>query len=392
MNHPPHVVIVGGGPAGLMAAVRLCNEHTRITLIDHKPAPGRKLLVAGDGGFNLTHSEDLPAFLEKYDCEWIRNCVRQFTPADFRVWLKSIGIETRVGSSGKVFPLEGIKPIQVLNSWLGALDEQKVEKRFRTKLIDFDAFSVLTENDGKRESLNYDYLVVALGGASWSKTGSDGHWIELFRDKGIPVVPFQSGNSGLELPYREWLLKYEGTILKNIRLKAGNVLVAGDCVVSSYGLEGKPAYAVNRPLRLQHFKGLTIDFKPQSDIVSLAEIIRHSKNVREAFRKMKIPDAIYDLFRENLSKDQFTDPDLLASCIRGFEIQVSGLRPLDEVISTVGGVAVETLDPSGKLHHWKNVYCCGEMIDWDAPTGGYLIQGCVSSGYVVGQTIAERLD
>lgn len=391
MNHPPHVVIVGGGPAGLMAAVRLCQTPVRITLIDHKQAPGRKLLVAGDGGFNLTHSEDLPAFLEKYDCEWIRNCVRQFTPEDFRVWLKSIGIETRVGSSGKIFPLEGIKPIQVLNSWLGALDENKVRKRFRTKMTGFDQTTLTIERDGQRETLKYDYLVLALGGASWSKTGSDGSWLELFREKGIPVLPFQSGNSGLELPYGEWLRQYEGTILKNIRLKAGNVVVAGDCVISSYGLEGKPAYAVNRPLRSSDFKGLTIDFKPQSDIVSLTEVIRQSKNVREAFRKMKIPDAVYDLFRENLSKDQFTNPDVLAASIRGFEIRVSGLRPLDEVISTVGGVALEALDPSGRLVHLENVYCCGEMIDWDAPTGGYLIQGCVSSGFVVGQTISERL-
>jgi uncharacterized flavoprotein (TIGR03862 family) len=391
MPQIPHVVIIGGGPAGLMAATRLAHSPVRITLIDQKPAVGRKFLVAGDGGFNLTHSEALPLFLSRYNTAYIRDCVKQFTSDDFREWLHKIGVPTFVGSSGKVFPEEGIKPIEVLNAWLKVLAEAGVKRMERTMLTDFDSKVVHVHCADEDVTMPYDYLVLGLGGASWSKTGSDGRWLELLREKGVSVTDFQSSNAGLELKPQAWWGENEGVILKNIRLIAGDVNVPGDCVITSYGIEGKPAYAVNRPLRENGFTELYIDCKPQLSVEHIAQQLRQSKTVREVCRKLRIPEVLFRLFRETLPREIFTDAGLLAQTIRKCPLPVAGLRPLDEAISTVGGVCIESLTPNGELLQFENVFCCGEMIDWDAPTGGYLIQGCVSSGFVVGQTIAQRL-
>lgn len=386
-----HIVIIGGGPAGLMAATQLRDLPVKVTIVDHKPAAGRKFLVAGDGGFNLTHSEPLPDFLQRYDREIARGWVERFTPEDFREWLRSIGVETIVGSSGKVFPLPGVKPIEVLNAWLKVLKGPSVDWRFRTKLIDFTGTQVKLQSKAGIEELPYDFLVFALGGASWKKTGSDGSWTGLFREKQIPLVPFQAGNSGLELPASPWLTASEGSIIKNIRLSAGEVTVAGDIVVTGYGIEGKPVYAVNRPLRASGFTGLRIDFRPQLSEEQVATVLTNAKNVRAACDRLKIPVVVYNWLKAMLSRDAFMDPAVLSQQIKGFQPEIKGLRPLDEVISTVGGVEVDALEADGRLKQFDRIYCAGEMIDWDAPTGGYLLQACVASGFAVGQAITEKL-
>lgn len=385
-----HVVIVGSGPAGLMAAAKLVEAGFRVTLVDHKPAPGRKLLVAGDGGFNLTHAEPSEQFLARYDSEWIRRCVRSFSADDFRRWLKQIGIETYVGSSGKVFPLPGTKPIQVLNRWLDVLNPEQVSWLLRARMTDFAENGVRVVAEGREYEVPADFVVLALGGASWPKTGSDGSWLKLFRNKGLKTVSFASGNSGLELPYAEWLRRFEGTVLKNIRLSAGEVNVPGDCVITAYGLEGKPAYAVNRPLRDQAFEGLKMNVLPQRTSEDVRRVLSESRNTSAALRKLCVPDAIREFLRMTVSKEVYTDPDQLAKRLLEMPISVTGLRPLEEVISTVGGVDLDAVDENGLLRQMKNVYCCGEMLNWDAPTGGYLIQGCVASGYAVASAIIDR--
>ena len=387
----PHVVIVGGGPAGLMAATQLIGLPIDITLVDHKSAVGRKFLVAGDGGFNLTHSESVDNFVEKYDQPLVKEWVRRFNATDFREWLTKIGIETVIGSSGKVFPLPTTKPIQVLNGWLKQLKEHPINWKLKTKLIDFNATELILQQGDLKETLPYDYLVLALGGASWKKTGSDGSWFNLLKAKGIEVVPFQSGNSGLEINLPDFLTQYEGSIVKNIRLSVDDLTVSGDLVITTYGIEGKPVYAVNRALRNSHFKGLKIDFKPQFSFEKIEEMLAKSTTIRKAFDALKIPSVVYNWLKETLTKEQFTEPNQLAKAIKSFEPTIRGLRPLDEVISTVGGIAVNELDENGCLIQFGNIYCCGEMIDWDAPTGGYLIQASVASGFVVGKTIGYKL-
>lgn len=392
-----HIVIIGSGPAALMAATQLTGLPVKITIVDHKPAAARKFLVAGDGGFNLTHSEPLDAFIEKYDRTCVKEWVKQFTPSDFREWLQSIGIETYIGSSGKVFPVPSVRPIAVLNAWLKILKPQ-VEWRFRTRMVDFDDRTVTLQpikKTAEKEdvaSLSYDMLIFALGGASWKKTGSDGAWFPLFGQKGIPLVPFGASNSGLELVSTEWARPHEGKVFKNVRLSAGGKTVAGDVVITGYGIEGKPVYAMNSALRRSGFGGLHIDFRPQLTQDQLATALLKGKNVRSAFKALKLPDTVYDWLKAALDKETFTDPLLLAKQLKAFSPAMKGFRPLDEVISTVGGIAEDGIDVNGKLKGFENVWCAGEMIDWDAPTGGYLLQGCVASGFAVGKDIRMSIE
>jgi len=387
----PRVVIVGGGPAGLMAATQLVGLQFDITVVDHKSAVGRKFLVAGDGGFNLTHSESEDLFVEKYDQPLVKEWVRRFTATDFREWLSVIGIETVVGSSGKVFPLPETKPIYVLNAWLNYLKQHPIQWKLTTQLVDFNAKEIILQQGDLQETLAYDYLVLALGGASWKKTGSDGNWFGLLQSKGIKLVPFQSGNSGLELDLPDWLKQHEGSIVKNVRLSIDGLSVPGDLVITTYGIEGKPVYAVNRALRNSNFKGLLIDFKPQLSLEKVVAVIARGPSIRAAFSALKVPPIVYSWLKEVLSKEAFIEPEILGRAVKSFAPQIRGLRPLDEVISTVGGIAVDELDENGRLIQFERVYCCGEMIDWDAPTGGYLIQASVASGYVVGKAIGTKL-
>lgn len=383
------VVIIGGGPAGLMTATQLLDADCELILIDHKPTVGRKFLVAGDGGFNLTHSEELDNFVEKYDSDWIKNCVRQFDSSSFRDFLKSIGVPTIIGSSGKVFPEDELKPIDVLNSWKKLLSK-RVGFKVNSRLIDFSENSISVESKGIVQELEFDFLVFALGGGSWAKTGSDGSWFELFQSKGFEMADFTSSNSGVELDKR-WLNGLAGKILKNIVVSCEELSCSGDVVCTDYGLEGKPIYAMNGALRKQETKQIKIDFKPQFDQEKIQEILQKAKNSSQGLKDLKLSEVAIFWLKHFVSKEQFTNSNELAQLIKKFPVEVEGFRPLDEVISTAGGVLTIELDETGQLKKFPNIFCAGEMIDWDAPTGGYLIQGCVASGYVVGQAISTVL-
>lgn len=381
------VVIVGGGPAGLMAASQLLDVECELVLVDHKSTVGRKFLVAGDGGFNLTHSEEVTLLVEKYDQDWVKNCVRRFTNKDFIAFLRQLGIPTMIGSSGKVFPKEEIKPIDVLNAWKSYL-AGKVIFRLNTAVVGFSSNALKVVSLQEEEQLPFDYLVFAMGGKSWSRTGSDGAWVSFFEENGIQVNSFQASNSGLEL-YDNWLA--EGEIIKNCVLSAGNQQCAGDVVCTKYGLEGKPVYAVNRAVRSMERPFVLIDFKPQMSVEKILQVLKKSKNPTQGLKALKLGNVALFWLKEFVSKEVYNAPEKLAHHVKHFRVGVKGFRPLEEVISCVGGVAVSALDEQGQLHAWKNVYCCGEMVDWDAPTGGYLIQACVSSGWVVGQALRQSL-
>ena len=388
----PRIVIIGAGPAGLMAATQLRHSQAEIILVDQKSAPGRKFLVAGHGGFNLTHSEPLESFVKKYDDPFIRDCVRAFSPDDTRKWLQEIGIETVVGSSGKVFPMDHVKPIEVLNAWLQFLDLPESSLKFETTFVDFDGTDVEVIADEKSEKIPYDYLIFATGGASWKKTGSDGKWTVPLAEHKVTLKPFAASNSGLEIVKDRWIEKYEGAILKNVRVSFGDLEVPGDLTVTHYGIEGKPAYASNNWLRNHDLKGLRIDFKPQFSLEQIRAVVERSKTIRDAFRDLKLSGAVYLWFREELTKEEFTDPETMSRLLKAFEPEIKGFRPIDEVISTVGGVAMSEIDETGKLKAFENVYCCGEMLGWDAPTGGYLLQACFSTGFVVGRSLKLKME
>jgi uncharacterized flavoprotein (TIGR03862 family) len=384
------VVIVGGGPAGLIAAAQLKESGCTVTIIDQKPTVGRKFLVAGEGGFNLTHSEPVLDFIEKYDNDWIKKCVRTYPSKQFRKYLKQIGVPTIVGSSGKVFPEETMKPAQVLSA-IKADIAAHVTYDLGATVVDFDTASVTIEKESGRSTLNFDYLIFALGGASWQKTGSDGLWVPLFQQKGIEVKPLLPSNSGVVL-YDNWLADLtDGMLLKNVVTSVDKITCAGDILLTNYGLEGKPIYAVNRALRAMEKPTLTIDLKPQMTLEKIRQILKKAKNPTQGLKELKLSEVSLVWLRKFVSKENYNSAEQLAKQIKAFKIGIQSFRPIDEVISSAGGVATTELTPSGQLVKMDTIYCCGEMVDWDAPTGGYLIQACVSSGYVAGQAIRSLL-
>ena len=384
------VIIVGGGPAGLMAASQLLDSTCEILLIEQKATIGRKFLVAGEGGFNLTHSETLKSFLNRYDCEWMKQAVKRYDSSSFRDFLEKISVPTIIGSSGKVFPPENMKPAEVLKAWKKHLSK-RVNFSTKTQLLDFSNDTLIIQRNNKTEELSFDFLIFALGGGSWKKTGSDGEWKSLFESKGIGVAPFKSSNSGVLID-EKWLIGLDGKIIKNCVVSCGEFFCPGDILCTSYGLEGKPIYAVNRGLRNMEKPSLTIDFKPQFNQDKIVEILKKAKSPTQGLKDLKLSEVAFFWLKTFVTKEHYTNPIELGKLIKAFPIEINGFRPLDEVISTAGGVLTSELSENGELLKFRNLYCAGEMIDWDAPTGGYLIQGCVSSGFVAGNEIKKRLE
>lgn len=384
--NPKVVCIIGTGPSALMAGTVLAEKGCKVIFFDQKKAAARKFLVAGHGGFNLTNDEDLEHFLERYDQTIIKNAVSDFTNNDFRAFLKKIKIDTYVGSSGKIFPAKGIKPIQVLTNWKNYLFHLGAEFQMESKLVDFHQKEVIVEHKGEIRSTFCDTLILALGGASWSVTGSDGKWKEIFDRKGIRCKPFQPSNSGFVL--KDYNPEYSGQTIKNCKLFSSIDHKMGDVVLTEHGIEGAPIYAMNRSFREN--EQIFIDFKPDLGLSTIENRMIKVKNSTEGLKDLKLTKAAIYLLQQSLSKEEYTDRVFLAAAIKKYRLDIIGLRPLDEVISTTGGVEVAELDESFQLHTYGGIYCIGEMVDWDAPTGGYLIQACVSMGFKAANHIVDQ--
>ncbi len=379
------VCIVGMGPAGLMAGTQLLLRGYDVHFFDHKKAAGRKFLVAGHGGFNLTHSEPKELFVEKYNRPLIQEAFQQFDNEQWIAFLRDfIGIETFVGSSGKIFPVKGIKPIEVLDNWLVKLKSLGSIFHYSHSLLDFDRHSVTFLYKEKTVKVECDRIILAMGGASWTKTGSTGEWLQLLQGKNIPCLPFQSSNSGFEMENWEKASELEGQTLKNVEIQLGGMKRLGDVVISNYGLEGAPIYYVNSEYRENRNEMLKIDLKPTKNPEEIISVLRNAKNTTEGLKNLKLSKTVIQLIKLRTNKEEFSSPEIIANRIKGLTFQITSQRPIDEVISTVGGISLEAVSSTFELKNWENVYAVGEMLDWDAPTGGYLIQGCVSTGFVVG--------
>lgn len=384
------VVIVGAGPAGLMAAHFLSkNENIRIQLFDANKAVARKFLVAGHGGFNLTNSEETTTFIEKYDHPFIQRAVKQFSNEDTIQWLAEIGIETFIGTSGKVFPVKGIKPIQVLSSWLDFLNKRDVLIHTEHTFIDFDGKQACFQVEEKIKTVEYDYLIVALGGASWSKTGSTGEWTELFKQKKIDIVSFQASNAGISI--QNWNSELGGGILKNTAVSINGQQQFGEIELTDYGLEGAPIYALSNQVR-NGATNLTLHLKPTLDPEKLIEKFKQFKSSKTDFlREINISKSGITLLKQILSKEEFTDDKRFLTAINQLTLPIQELRTIDEAISTVGGISMHEIDENFELKNIQNHYVIGEMLDWDAPTGGYLLQACYASGCVASNAIINNL-
>lgn len=385
-----NIAIIGSGPSALMLAAMLDNTKFEVNIYERNFAVARKFLVAGDGGFNLTHSESIEAFIESYTPQsFLKNALLNFTNTDFRNWLSSIGIDTYVGTSKRVFPVKGIKPIDVLTKILNVLKTKKVNIHTQHTWIGWSTDGALIfENNGSQQMVKSDITVFALGGSSWSKTGSDGSWTTLFSEKGITINKFQASNCACQVNWeKQFIEKHHGASLKNISIVCEDKKRNGEVVLTKFGLEGGAVYALSPFIRKQlNEQGkaiIYIDLKPSWDEQEILNRLsdRGNRSISKLLvDKLNLNEVQIALLKANLSKEEFMDIPLLAKKIKAVPITLTGFAPIDEAISTVGGIALDEVDEHFQLNKMPNNYCIGEMLDWDAPTGGYLLQACFSMG------------
>ena len=382
------IIIIGAGPAGLMAAQILAEKGCKVQIFEQNKAAARKFLVAGHGGFNLTHSEELETFIQKYDAPEIRNIVKSFDNKSVVNWLSDLSITTYTGSSGKIFPTKNFKPIQVLKAWLDRLEQLGVTIHYDHTFIDFTADAVTLRNREKEITVQYSKLILAMGGGSWKKTGSDAQWVDILRSKNITITPLASANSGYNTDSRFHQL--QGQYLKNIKISFDGNDKIGEVVFTKYGIEGSPVYYLNRFTRPHQFPlTLEIDLKPRLTEAEISEQLSKADKISPILkRQLKLSTTAINLLK-TLDKENYTNKEKLPGMIKRFSIEVLSLRPIDEVISTAGGVAFSALNSKLELKDYPNVFCAGEMIDWEAPTGGYLLQACFSTGFWVANEIVN---
>lgn len=398
-------VVVGGGPAGLIAAEVLAEAGLAVTVYDHKRSVGRKFLLAGRSGLNITHSEPIDALLERFGArrDRLEPIIRGFTPDDLRAWCVGLGEPTFVGSSGRVFP-ESFRAAPLLRAWLGRLAELGVEirgdHRWSGWADDGDGnpsptTARFTRADGSTVEVAADAVVIALGGASWPRVGSDGGWVDEFARRGVEVVPLAAANCGVDVPWTaEFAARFAGTPVKNVAVSTGADPIGvdpvrGDPVVTTTGLEGGPIYAQSTALRAALAGDaagatLVIDLQPDLTVEALTRRLVERKRAKDSrstwLRRAGFAPVAVGLLREATGNELPTDPGRMAGLAKHVRVAVSALMPIDRAISTAGGVSFDEIDDRLMLTRLPGCFVAGEMLDWEAVTGGYLLQGSFSTG------------
>lgn len=399
MSKAKHIAIVGGGPAGLKAAEVAASSQAKVSLFEAKRSVGRKFLVAGKSGLNLTNNEEFSSFLTRYPSHnlplpiW-KNILTQFNPEATRQWAKSLGIETFVSAGNKVFP-EQMKAAPLLRRWVQKLKQSHVSLHVNHKLTKITLSNNKTEltfiTPEGTQQLRYDYVILAFGGGSWPQTGSNGSWVEQFHQLGVEVTPLRSANCGWHVDWSASLLaQAEGMPIKNITICSGNEQLEGEIVITRYGLEGGPIYRLGPQIHATH--QITLDLKPTFTVAQLLQKMESVKfNVlAEAIKRWKLNPASHALLKYHFHAQQHTKQQL-AELVKALPIQLTKPRPIEESISSAGGVCWSELTPDLALKKFPQIYIAGEMIDWEAPTGGYLLQGCLASGFHVGQAVSTAV-
>lgn len=394
------IVIVGGGPAGLMAAEVARAAGAQVNLYDAMASVGRKFLLAGKGGLNLTHSESSEKFLSRYGSRraQIAPLLASFGPDALKAWARGFGIETFVGTSGRVFPKD-LKAAPLLRSWLRGLRKAGVQFHVRHRWIGWDEQGALrfTTPEGNR-SIQADAVVLALGGGSWPKLGSDASWVPLLVERGVRIAPLQPANCGFDVDWSaHFRAKFAGHPVKSVavvlRSRAGaESWHPGEFVITNTGVEGGVIYTVSAALRDEILANgsatLRLDLAPDRDIPRLTHDLSRPRGKRtmatQLQRQANIEGVKAGLLREVISKDDFADPARLAVAIKSLPVKLIAPRPLKEAISTAGGVPFEALDERLMIRTLPGVFCAGEMLDWEAPTGGYLLTACFATGRAAG--------
>ncbi|KRA33450.1 NAD(FAD)-utilizing dehydrogenase [Rhodanobacter sp. Root627] len=406
-NHSPHLTIIGGGPAGLMAAEAAVAAGVAVDVYDAMGSVGRKFLLAGKGGLNLTHGEPLAAFVQRYGERQhaVASWLAAFDADALREWARGLGVETFVGSSGRVFPRD-MKAAPLLRAWLRRLRESGVGFHMHHRWLGWNASGALRfATPAGEQERQADAVLLALGGASWPRLGSDGAWVGALEQLGAEVAPLQPANGGFEVRWSEYLIqRFAGAPLKPVvvhwRDRAGQTHARqGECVISEYGIEGSLIYAIGAELREQlATRGeaqLMLDLVPGYSQSVLAERLaapRGKHSIGDWLRRRAgLDGAKAALVFELTDKPTLADPVALAVQLKALPLQLCAPRPLAETISTAGGVRLESLDGALMLRTRPGVFCAGEMLDWEAPTGGYLLTACFASGLIAGRGAAQWL-
>jgi uncharacterized flavoprotein (TIGR03862 family) len=409
-DHPHSVrvraAIVGGGPAGLMAAEVLSRAGVAVDLYDSMPSVGRKFLLAGKGGMNLTHSEPFDAFVSRYGArrEQVMPWLKQFGPQDLRAWAESLGVATFVGTSGRVFPVD-MKAAPLLRAWLHRLREAGVRFHMRHRWLGWEGEEMLFSTPGGTHRVLASAVVLALGGASWPRLGSDGAWCSWLAERGVEVAPLQPANCGFDAAWSEhFRSRFAGQPVKAVSASlidaAGNRHQRqGEFVITEHGIEGSLVYALSAFLRdrisADGTAVLELDLAPGKDLSRVTAEIAHPRGSRSMSSHLQsrvgIAGVKAGLLRELTTPDVYAEPARLAAAIKALPVRLHAARPIAEVISSAGGVAFTALEADLMLTSMPGIFCAGEMLDWEAPTGGYLLTACLAAGRCAGQGALDWL-
>jgi uncharacterized flavoprotein (TIGR03862 family) len=402
------VAVIGGGAAGLMAAELLSKHGFAVDIYDAMPSVGRKFLLAGKGGMNITHSEDQSLFLSRYGQQrvFLEPILQNFGASDVRQWMTGLGFDSFIGTSGRVFPTD-MKAAPLLRAWLHRLREAGVKIHVRHRWTGWSAQDALTfaTPEETEKVVHADAVVLALGGGSWPRLGSNGAWVSILEQKGVSVARLQAANCGFDAAWSEhFSTRFAGQPLKSVFVsftdaKGESHRQQGDFVVTQTGIEGSLIYALSRYLRetinAQGHVTCHLDLlahKSAQQILTALNKPRGSASFSSHLRKQLNLDGVKaGLLRECLSTEVFNHPEQLALAIKALPITLHAPRPIAEVISSAGGVSFNSLSSDLMLHNLPNVFCAGEMLDWEAPTGGYLLTACFASGRHAALGVIKRL-
>ena len=374
-------LVIGAGPAGLMAAEELARAGRTVLVVDAKPSPARKLLMAGKSGLNITKDELPDAFIAAYQGDFLRPFLADFGPREMVAWTRALGQEVFTGSTGRIFP-RAMKASPLVRAWLRRLSDMGVTLRMRWRWTGFDGDGFAFDTPDGRQVLHPSVTVLALGGASWARLGSDAAWVPWLADRGVQITPWQPANMGFAVNWTPHMQRHFGAAIKGAVLMAGDQRERGEFVISERGIEGGGIYSLSRALR--DGAKLTLNLMPDAtDIAPRLARMKPSETLVNRLRKLGLSPAAIGLILE-FGRGMDT-----VAAIQSLPIPLSGPRPLDEAISVAGGIAAAAIGPNLELRALPRVFACGEMLDWEAPTGGYLLTACWSTGAAAGKAAAR---